>query len=184
MSELWDADLCRRAAEFAAEAHAGQTMLGSDAPYLLHVTSVAFEIARAAAQPGSSLVGDLAIPCAWLHDTIEDTEATVEQLEATFGSAVTRGVEALSKKPGLTKAEALADSIDRLKDQPTSVQAVKLGDRIVNLQPPPENWSIKKRMRYAEQAELILDQLGNADAHLAQRLRGAIDHYRREHIPE
>lgn len=152
-------------------------------PYLLHVASVAFEAAQAVVQDGSQLVGDLAIPCAWLHDTVEDTDVTPTAIEAQFGGSIAKGVMALTKDASMPKAEAMLDSIARLKEQSPSVRAVKLADRIVNLQPPPANWSTQKRSRYVDEAELILNELGASSAWLSSRLMNAIDRYRSEHVP-
>lgn len=179
----WDSDLCLKAARFGAKAHATQTMLGTSMPYLLHVASVAFETAQAVVQDGSKLTGDLAIPCAWLHDTVEDTETTPDILEAHFGPSITAGVMALTKNASMSKTEAMLDSISRLKQQSSSVRAIKLADRIVNLEPPPANWSTKKRSRYADEADLILNELGDSSAWLSSRLTNAIARYRAEHIP-
>ncbi|MFK7961836.1 MAG: HD domain-containing protein [Phycisphaerales bacterium] len=165
----WDADLVLAAAEFAAAAHAGQTMKRHNFPYLLHVTSVAFETAGAiAADP--SLDGTLAMACAMLHDVVEDTDRSADDIATTFSPAIAAGVQALTKRSDVPKPEAMRDSLDRLLQQPASVQAVKLADRIVNLQSPPPTWSTERCMAYAAEGELIGRTLGAACPFLADRL--------------
>jgi (p)ppGpp synthase/HD superfamily hydrolase len=172
----WDADLVQLAASTAAAAHGDQRML-TGAPYLLHVASVAMETAWGVARD-PSLDATLALCCAWLHDTVEDTETTVEDIESRFGPAIARGVSALTKDPSLAKPDAMRDSLCRLRAEPASVRAVKLADRIVNLQSPPDSWSRARRGRYADEGELILAELGEACPPLADRLRQRIRAYR------
>ena len=161
---------------FAAQAHLGQTVPGSPWPYLVHVGAVAMEIL--AAHPREPF-GDpvLAVQCALLHDTMEDCGVEAVELERRFGQAVARGVAALSKRKGLSKPEAMADSLSRILEQPREVWAVKLADRITNLQPPPAHWTEAKRRAYHVQAQQILDALAPGHSYLAERLREKIRGY-------
>ncbi len=176
----WDQEQVLRAARVAAQAHLGQTMILSETPYLLHCTQVAMETAWAVAE-APSLDGTLAIVCAMLQDTVEDTSLTVAEIEAAFGSRVAAGVASLTKQVDLPKAEATADSLNRIRRQPTEVWCVKLADRIVNLQPPPESWKPARCSRYADEAGLILESLGDASAMLAERLGAKIANYREQY---
>jgi (p)ppGpp synthase/HD superfamily hydrolase len=54
---------------------------------------------------------------------------------------------------------------------------VKMADRITNLQPPPHYWTKEKINNYREEAQLILDELGKANEHLAKRLADKIQNY-------
>jgi len=74
---------------------------------------------------------DLLVLCAPLHDTIEDTPCTHDEITKEFGAEVTNGVLALSKNKNLpSKDEQMRDSIDRIKKQPQEIWMVKLTDRI------------------------------------------------------
>lgn len=150
-------------------------MAGSDLPYLVHVVSVAGEVI-AAMRPG--LDGDLAVTCALLHDTLEDTPTTHTELVAAFGPAVADGVAALSKlDASIPKAEQMADSLRRIRLQPREIWIVKLADRITNLAPPPEKWSSDKRRAYRDEAIAIADALDGASALLDSRIRARIAGY-------
>ncbi|MEZ4311729.1 MAG: HD domain-containing protein [Polyangiaceae bacterium] len=120
---------------------------------------------------------DLAIACALLHDTIEDTAVTREQVAAAFGEPVAAGVSALSKDPSLPKREAMKDSLQRIQAQPPEVWLVKLADRTVNLAPPPHYWSPEKIAAYREEAILIADTLAPASPVQTARLRRRIEQY-------
>ncbi len=175
---------------FAAARHHGQTVPGTERPYLVHVTSVAAEVI--AALPGSGLDADLAVVCALLHDTLEDTAGSeperrdlAAELAHRFGAAVRDGVAALSKREvddagaPIAKADRMADSLRRICAQPPAVWAVKLGDRITNLAPPPAHWPPAKCAAYRAEADVIVDALGEASPALAARLRDRIASYAR-----
>ena len=172
----WQAERVTQALRFAAVAHTGQQVPGTDLPYLLHLTQVMSEVA-AALQLEPADDGELSLLCAVLHDCVEDTEVTVEEVASRFGDAVAAGVAALSKDPSLPKAERMADSLRRIRDEPMAVWKVKLADRITNLQRPPAHWSRDKATRYRHEAQQILDALGDASPRLAHRLRTRIDAY-------
>ncbi len=175
----WHQDGYTQAWNFAAKAHNGQLVPGTDWPYLTHIGNVAMEVMSALALSPDIRQPDLALQCALLHDSLEDTAATYEQLRETFGSEVAEGVLALSKDASLaTKAEKMADSLRRIRTQPKEVWMVKLGDRITNLQRPPAHWNPVKIKNYWLEAQLILEALGEANVLLAERLAGKIDEYR------
>lgn len=170
-----DPERYERALHFAATAHRGQVIPGSDYPYVLHPATVAAElIAIAASEPFDV---DLAVTCALLHDTVEDTPVTQDELAQHFGDAVARGVAALSKSDALPKDERMADSLRRILEEPHEVAMVKLADRIVNLAEPPHYWSRDKRLAYQAEARVILAQLGAASRALATRLAARIERY-------
>lgn len=175
---LWNQDIFISAWNFASRAHIGQLMPGSPLPYIHHIANVAMEVMHAVAMDGSIEKPDLAVQCALLHDTIEDTDTTYETLREAFGEPAASGVLALTKDARLPSKEAqMADSLARIKEQPFEIWAVKLADRITNLQPPPSNWRKPKINRYRKEAQMILDSLGPANAHLASRLKQKIADY-------
>ncbi len=177
MPSTWSQDKYIRALKFAAEAHHGQTVPGSDLPYIVHVTMVAMEIIAALAQE-DDLDGDLAVQCALLHDVIEDTGISYEELSVEFGPAVAEGVLALSKNDDLeSKQEKMTDSLERIKLQTKEIWMVKLADRITNLQPPPGHWNSKKIERYRVEGKEILQELGKGCSYLAERLKQKILKY-------
>lgn len=169
----------------AARRHAGQRVTGTELPYLVHVVSVAAEtIAALEADGAPGGEPDLAVACALLHDTLEDTaddagakEALHAELAARFGAAVADGVRALSKDPGLPKDQRMTDSLRRIRLQPREVWMVKLADRLTNLAPPPAGWSRAKRVAYRAEAQVIADTLGEASPTLRARLQARIERY-------
>ncbi|WP_394831351.1 HD domain-containing protein [Pendulispora rubella] len=161
---------------FAAQAHAGQKVPGTELPYLIHLGAVGMEV-LAAHQSSPFARPGLAVQCALLHDTLEDTDVDEKALLAHFDPAVVAGVRALTKDASLPKAEAMDDSLRRIREQPVEVWAVKLADRITNLGPPPPHWRADKVEAYRDEAARILASLGAAHATLAERLSRKIADY-------
>lgn len=158
---------------FAKDAHGTQTIPGSDVPYIAHLMAVSDVLKPCLTAANAGLL----VPVSLLHDTIEDTSVTHEDLVREFGQAVADGVLALSKNPELPKEERMPDSIRRIQAQPRAIWMVKLADRIVNLQPPPYFWTESKVEAYREEARFILTELGSADEYLARILKQRISEY-------
>ncbi len=176
--QSWDQDKYIRAWNFASRYHKGQFVPGSDLPYINHIGNVAMEVLAAVARGDEIEKPDLAVQCALLHDTIEDTDATYELLESEFGKEVADGVLALTKNEELpTKVEKMRDSLERIQAQPREIWMVKMADRITNLQPPPHHWSKEKIGKYREEAKRILESLKGGSRFLAARLEKKIAAY-------
>lgn len=181
---LFSPDRYVDALQFAATRHADQkTPAGF--PYIVHVTSVATETIVALHADRERIEDpDLAVLCALLHDTIEDTADTAEartalhaEIARRCGASVADGVLALSKDDALPKADRMTDSLRRIRAQPREVWFVKLADRITNLAPPPAHWTRDKRIAYRDEAIAIADALGAASPFLDTRLRAKATAY-------
>lgn len=167
--------------ELATRAHDGQKYgggaAGEQVEYLNHIGTVVFEVMNALQQE-TQINADLALQCAVLHDVIEDSSVTYEEVEALLGKATAVGVLALTKNEALpTKREQMEDSLKRIKTQPKEVWMVKLADRITNLYMPPFYWDTAKKQNYQKEAALIYDELHTASPLLAARLQEKIDAY-------
>lgn len=183
MNNNWSIDEIQDIWKLASKLHDGQKYGGPNEgekiEYINHIGSVTFEILNAVNHT-HNMNASLAVKCAMLHDTIEDTSASYEQIETLFGKAVADGVMALTKNESLeSKAMQMTDSLQRIKKQPKEIWAVKLADRICNLYEPPFYWKDDKKLKYIEEARLILRELGEANAYLAARLGQKIEAYHR-----
>ncbi|MEH2076796.1 MAG: HD domain-containing protein [Nostoc sp.] len=173
----WSQEIYIKALKKAARAHQGQKMAGSEIPYLMHLNLVSMEVI-AALSVETKNDGNLAIQCAILHDTIEDTNTTFEEIKTEFGESVANGVLALTKDESLAKHLQMADSLQRIKKQPREIWMVKLADRITNLQAPPHYWTQDKIIRYREEGIQIYEALQDASLFLASRLAKLIEDYK------
>lgn len=168
----------QEAIRFAAAKHAenNQTIPGTNLPYVVHISNVAMEILATGKHPSDFDLG-FAIQLALLHDTLEDTSATFEEIAATFSVRIAEGVAALTKNEHLPKEERMTDSLERIRSLSKEVAAVKLADRITNLQEPPKFWNTEKRINYQREAQLILDTLKGENPALEERLQQKIVAY-------
>lgn len=164
---------------YAALAH-GDQKTPKGLPYLTHITSVTMEVINACEQSKlDETKSDFAIACALLHDVIEDTNITYDDLYVKFGYEIADAVEALSKNKNLSKQEQIRDSLERMLTQPYEVQMVKLADRITNLSTPPEHWDNKRIKEYHKESSLIISCLRNCNIYLAKRLEEKIEDYKK-----
>ncbi len=162
--------------QFAAAKHLHQIMPDTQLPYMVHVCNVAMEILVAAVQ-SPTFDASFAVRTALLHDTLEDTDASFEELEQHFGNNVAMAVLALTKNELLSKEEAIPDSIARIKQLQKEVWLVKLADRITNLQAPAKEEDDAERRRYQQESRFILQELGEVNYFLAERLSEKIEAY-------
>ena len=177
---IWNQDNLIKTWNCATHAHNGQLVPGSDLPYIKHIGSVVMEIMTAITITESIQNPDLAVKSAILHDTLEDTPTTYQQLEQLFGHDVASGVQSLTKDEKLpSKKEQMQDSLARIKQQPIEIWMVKLADRITNLQPPPSHWTKEKIRNYYQESKLILSELVEANQYLATRLQSKIEGYQK-----
>ena len=113
------------ACAFAIRVHGDQKRKYTGEPYWAHPIEVAGYVA---------LVTDdeVAIQCALLHDLLEDTSVSYEELEVTFGFEVAKGVNTLSDAASGNREERKAETRRRLSLASGNIQSVKLADCISN----------------------------------------------------
>lgn len=183
MIQNWSIDELQDVWQLATKKHDGQKYGGAEQgqqiEYLNHIGSVAFEVMNAClAEKGMNV--DLAVKCALLHDTIEDTDLTYDDIVSSYGTAVADGVLALTKNTKIEgKRAKMMDSLRRIKDQPKEIWAVKMADRITNLYAPPFYWDSEKKSDYLEEARVIYEELHAGSEYLAGRLLMKINAYSR-----
>lgn len=122
--EAIESGLIERAREIAQTAHQGQKYGGH--PYMYHIEKVV-QIAK---KLGYSQ--DVIIAC-YLHDTLEDTNLTREEIEEIFGKHIADVVYAVTDEPGANRKERKSKTYQKIKAIPDAI-AVKLCDRIANVQ--------------------------------------------------
>ncbi len=175
--KTWDSEIFAKALFYAAHAHGTQQREShGNVPYLVHVVGTAEAAINACF--GKNVDWNLLVQVSLLHDVIEDTPRTYEDISLEFGQGVADGVLALSKDPSLPYEHRIADSLVRIKKQPEEIWIIKMADRMLNLQDIPEKWSQEKVDQYRKDAKLILNSLHTANVELAKRLADAINNYK------
>lgn len=145
-----------KAAAFAADKHRNQRRKDADAsPYINH------PIALANVLVNEGGVEDMTVLCAAvLHDTVEDTETTVEELQAHFGPKVASVVMEVTDDKSLDKATRKQNQVDHAPHISSEAKLVKLADKICNLRDilasPPAGWSPQRKQDYFDWASKVV----------------------------
>lgn len=153
-----DVELVRKAYVYAAAAHAGQMRLSGE-PYLSHPLAVADTLAEMRLD-GASVTAGL------LHDTVEDTRATIEEIDESFGEEVADIVDGVTKISMLTfdsKEAQQAENIRKMilaMNEDMRVLFVKLADRLHNMR-TLEYMKPEKQRRIARETMDIYAPLAN-----------------------
>ena len=135
-------DLLDRAILFAVRAHAGTERRGKGFPYIVHPME-AMEIVATMTADQELLAA------AALHDTVEDTDVTVEQLRADFGDRIAELVAAESDAfvEGVSEEDSWharkQAAIDRLARAPHDAKMVALGDKLSNMRAIARDYAVQ-----------------------------------------
>jgi len=158
MMQSYDIGLVVRAVEFAAQKHRMQRRKDEDAsPYINHPIALMHVLCI-----DGGVTDPTILAAAALHDTIEDTETTREELEAEFGSAVAQLVVEMTDDKSLPKAERKRLQIEHAPHTSQDATLVKLADKICNLRDmvsPPQGWSLERQREYFDWAKAVVDRL-------------------------
>ncbi len=142
-------DLVFRAMMFARNAHRGQVRKYSGNPYHDHLAEVA-------GITSTVLWNDtVALASAWLHDTVEDCDVTIQQINAEFGPDVAGTVLALSDLDTGNRATRKRLARERLALANSRVQTVKCADLISNTSSIVQHDKSFARVYLSEKAELL-----------------------------
>lgn len=154
-----DTGLLLKALAFAAERHSRQRRKDVDAsPYINHPIALANVLANEAGIDNAEVLA-----AAVLHDTLEDTETTVADLDAAFGPRICRIVLEVTDDKTLAKAVRKQLQIDLAPQLSHEAKLVKLADKICNLRDvataPPVGWSLERRQAYFDWAKQVVDRI-------------------------
>ena len=159
------------ALSFAADKHRNQRRKDEEAsPYINHPIM----LAKILAVEGGVEDG-LVLSAAVLHDTIEDTETSYEELAAQFGREIADVVLEVTDDKALPKAERKRLQIEHAPHLSRAAKLVKLADKIANVRDvadhPPSEWPIERRREYFDWAKRVVDGLRGTH----ERLEAAFD---------
>ena len=154
-----DLALLFKALAFAAHKHREQRRKDAEAsPYINH------PIALADVLVNEGGVTDIEVlSAALLHDTVEDTATTHEELVNAFGTRIARIVAEVTDDKRLPKAERKRLQIEHAAALSPEAKLVKLADKICNLRDvadrPPAQWNLERRREYFQWAKNVVDRL-------------------------
>lgn len=140
MKQHIDTSLLDRAITFAVKAHQGMERKGKGFPYIVHPMEAVCIVA--------TMTNDQELmAAAALHDVIEDTDTTADDLKKEFGERVAMLVEAESDdKTGGSKADTWhqrkQDTLDRLRNADLDIKIVALGDKLSNMRAIAHDYAV------------------------------------------
>jgi len=155
-----------RAVAFSAHKHRSQRRKDrQQTPYINHPIDL---IAVLAIEAG--ITDERVLVAALLHDTVEDTDTSFEELEEVFGSAVAGLVRELSDDKNLPKDERKRLQIEHAKHASSEAKCLKIADKICNVRDithePHAYWSIERRQEYLDLAESVVAECRRDSAEL------------------
>lgn len=171
-----DPGVLLEALELASIKHRDQRRKDREAsPYINHPIAVARTLWDAGVRDQTTLVAAI------LHDTIEDTATTRDELAARFGDAVATVVAEVTDDKSLPKAARKQAQVDHAPHLSDAAKRVKLADKTCNLRDmvdsPPLDWPEQRRLEYFRWADRVVAGLRGVSpaleqAYDAQRARG------------
>ena len=118
--------IIEEAVEFAKKAHEGAVRKGTAVPYIVHPVETALIVAV-------MTTDEEMVAAAILHDVVEDTPVTEEEIRSLFGERIASLVHAESEDKSKSWWERKQEKIDHLKTAPRDVKILALADKLSNL---------------------------------------------------
>ena len=145
-----------RAAHFAAEKHRHQRRKDVEkSPYINHPLAVAHVLGLEAGVTDRDVLA-----AAILHDTVEDTDATLDEIEAEFGSRVATLVDEVSDDKSLPKETRKELQVQHAADVSDDAKLLKIADKICNVRDltasAPAEWSQDRVREYVDWSERVV----------------------------
>lgn len=176
-----------KALDFSAKKHRDQRRKDKNAsPYINHpieVANILWTIGGVSDMP--------TLIAAILHDTLEDTDTTTDEIRLSFGDEVLQIVLEVSDDKTLSKPQRKQKQIAHSPHLSGRAKHLKLADKICNVRDvafsPPEHWPLQRRLDYLQWAEAVINGLRGASAPLEkcfdETLKAAREQLARENTP-
>ena len=160
-----------KAARFAAEKHSEQRRRDSaGTPYINHPIEVAEHLSTV-----GGVADETILVAALLHDTVEDTDTTGEEIEGRFGKEVLNLVLECTDDKSLPKMERKRLQIVNAQGKSPGAKMIKIADKACNLRSilvdPPKDWPVSRQIAYFTWAARVLAGLRGVN----QLLDGYVD---------
>jgi hypothetical protein len=168
--------LLLKAVDFAAQKHQDQRRKDvKETPYINHPIRVARLLAEVGGINNTNV-----LMAALLHDTVEDTNATLEEIEREFGPHVAKLVAEVTDNKALPKLQRKKLQIERAAKASDGAQLIKLADKLDNLRDqrrsPPIGWDTARVLGYHLWSFKVVDAARGIDP----CLEAALDQLYRE----
>lgn len=174
--------LILKALKFAADKHRHQRRKdAASSPYINHPIEVAECIWNVGA------CQDVNVICAaLLHDTVEDTETSFEEVDSEFGKVIGDMVREVTDDKSLPKARRKELQVEHAPHLSVGAKHIKMADKTCNVKDihktPPPHWSKERKVEYLNWTEKVVGTIGSANTGLAdnyykvlEQARAAVD---------
>ena len=170
-------NLILKATKFSALKHQNQKRKDGKTPYIIHPISVAMILAEIGGVDDKEILS-----AALLHDTIEDTDTTADEIEREFGARVRGIVEELTDNKLLSYSERKQLQIDHAPKLSKDATLVKIADKISNItdvinESPPE-WDINRCKEYIDWAEAVINNCHKVNTPLEKHFYNLVNSYK------
>lgn len=158
------------AADYAARKHRSQRRKGADGdPYINHP----LQVAKMLAEVGG--INDVEIlTAALLHDVVEDTETSPDEIEEIFGARVRSLVMEVTDDKSLPKAERKRKQVEHAPHLSDAAKQIKIADKYSNISDimhnPPDGWSDERKAEYIEWGAQVFAGLRGVNKKLDEAL--------------
>lgn len=164
MENTHDQALLLEAAHFAADRHRDQRRKDSGAtPYINHPLAVAALLAE-------NGVADIEVlAAALLHDTVEDTETSIEEIRKRFGESIAGIVAEVTDDKSLPKDERKRLQVAHAPHKSPGARLVKIADKTCNLRDiaaSPPDWPVERKREYFDWAAAVVGEMRGANTSL------------------
>ncbi|KAG5270176.1 hypothetical protein AALO_G00189630 [Alosa alosa] len=165
-----DAVILLETVNFAADKHRNQRRKDhEETPYINHPIGVA----RILSHEGG-ITDIVVLQAALLHDTVEDTDTTIDELESIFGPTVARIVQEVTDDKSLPKQERKRLQVEHAPHCSQQAKLVKLADKLYNLRDlnrcTPKGWTAERVQEYFEWAVKVVKGLRGTNSALEDLL--------------
>ena len=171
-------NLVLKATQFAALKHCDQRRKDGKTPYIIHPISVAMILSEI-----GSIEDPEILSAALLHDTLEDTDTSGDELENFFGSRVRIIVEELTDNDMLTFSQRKQMQIDNAPYLSKDATLVRIADKISNvsdvIENPPPEWNQKRCNKYVDWAEAVMNNCQKVNQDLENHFFELLTEYRK-----
>ena len=161
-----------RATHFAADRHRSQHRKDGTTPYINHPLRVAAVLAECGVADATTLVA------AVLHDTVEDTDTSPDEIADLFGPAVRDLVLEVTDDKRLPKAERKRLQVETMRSRSEAARLIRIADKTANLEDliaaPPIDWPDERRRAMLDWTSQVVDGCRGCNPDLEARYDEAL----------
>ena len=124
------------------------------------------------------------LAAALLHDTLEDTKTTRDEIQEVFGAAIDDLVSQVTDDKSLDKGKRKKLQVEHAPHLSPGAKLIKIADKTSNVREigvdPPKGWSIQRRQQYFDWAREVVDAMGSVNPAMERHFDRVLDEARRQ----